>query len=114
MKLVLLAALLALSPAALAASPRASCIDPHRSYVARPLNRHDVYVEASIGKPKPPVRLKTSCAFLEPAIAVSFSSSFTCVGQGDTVVATTTDGRRETCIVTGVLPYAPMEGDLKR
>ena len=112
MKAILLAGLLA--AVSTAAFAQTSCIDPHRSYVARPLNQHEVYVEPTMGKPKPPVRLKTSCAFLEPAIAVSFSSNFACVGQGDTVVATTADGKRETCIVTAVQPYAPMPGDLKR
>jgi hypothetical protein len=104
----------AASTAAMADAPRASCIDPQRSYVARPLNHHDVFVQTSMGKPKPPVRLKTSCINLAPAIGIALSSSFACVGLGDTVVATTVDGRREACRVTRVLPYAPEGGDIKR
>jgi hypothetical protein len=115
MKLLLVAAVFAAaSTAALADAPKASCIDPHRSYVARPLNQHDIFVQTSMGKPKPPVRMKTTCIFLEPAISVRFSSAFTCVGQGDTVMASTVDGRRETCRVTRVLPYEPEAGDIKR
>jgi hypothetical protein len=115
MKLLLVAVLFAtVSTAALAEAPKASCIDPHRSYVARPLNHHDVFVQTSQGKPKPPVRLKTSCTYLDPAIGIALSSNFICLGLGDTVVATTADGRREACRVTAVLPYAPEAGDLKR
>jgi hypothetical protein len=115
MKLVIFAALLAAaSTAALADAPKASCIDPHKSYVARPLNHHDVFVQTSIGTPRPAVRLKTSCTYLDPAIGFGLSSPFNCMGLGDPVVATTVSGTRESCVVTGVLPYAPEEGDLKQ
>jgi hypothetical protein len=115
MKLLLVAAVFAAaSTAALAETPKTTCIDPHRSYVARPLNHHDVFVQTSIGKPKPPVRLKTSCTYLDPAIGIALSSNFACVGLGDTVVATTADGKHEACRITRVLPYAPEEGDIKR
>ena len=115
MKLVIFAALLAAtSTAALADAPKASCIDPDKSYIARPLNHHDIFVQTSIGKPRPPVRIKTSCIYLDPAIGIGLSSQFNCVGLGDTVVATTVSGTRESCIVTRVLPYAPEEGDLKQ
>jgi hypothetical protein len=115
MKLLFLAALLAAtSTAALADAPNASCIDPHKSYVARALNHHDVFVQTSIGTPRPAVRLTTSCIYLDPAIGFGLSSQFTCMGRGDTVVATTISGTRESCIVTRVLPYAPEEGDLKQ
>jgi len=114
MKLLLLAAALAAtSTVAAAETPAASCIDPHKSYVARPLNDHDVYVEQSIGKPKPPVRLKTSCIHLGPAIGIGLSAQINCVGLGDHVVATL-GGHREGCIVTRVLPYAPEDGDIKK
>ena len=115
MKFVIFVALLAAaSTAALADAPKVSCIDPHRSYIARPLNHHDVFAQTSIGKPRPPVRLKTSCTYLDPAIGIGLSSQFTCLSLGDTVVATTISGTRESCIVTRVLPYAPEEGDLKQ
>jgi hypothetical protein len=115
MKLLFLTALLAAtSTAALADAPKASCIDPHKSYVARALNHHDIFVQTSIGTPRPAVRLKTSCINLEPAIGFGLSSQFNCMGLGDTVVATTVSGTRESCIVTRVLPYVPEEGDLKQ
>lgn len=111
-KLVLVAgAVAALAGTAGAEAPRPSCINPHQSYVARPLNHHDVWVQNSIGKPKPPVRLKTSCIYLDPAIGIGLNSQFTCVSLGDTVVATTIDGKRESCVVTGVQTYAPEDGD---
>ncbi len=113
MKLILIAGAAAvLASAAWAEAPQASCIDPHRSYVARPLNHHDVFVQQSIGKPKPPVRLKTSCTYLDPAIGFGLNSSFNCMSLGDSVVATINGGRRESCVVTGVKAYAPEEGDL--
>lgn len=113
MKLVLFAGLVALvAGTAWAEAPKASCIDPHRSYVARPLNHHDVFVQSSLGAPKPPVRLKTSCTYLDPAIGIGLSAQFNCVSLGDVVVATTMDGKRESCVVTRVMAYAPEEGDL--
>jgi hypothetical protein len=113
MKLAILAgAGLVLASAAWAQAPKASCVDPHSSYVARPLNNHDVFVRQSIGKPKPPIRLKTSCIHLDSAIGFGLSSSFTCIGLGDPVVATINGGGHQGCVVTKVLPYAPEEGDI--
>ena len=112
MKLPVLAA--ALAATASAALADASCIDPHKSYVARPLNHHDVFVQTSLGAPKPPVRLTTSCIHLDPAIGFGLSSQFNCVGLGDTVVATINGGTRESCIVTRVQPYQPQEGDIAK
>jgi len=109
----LLAAALAATSMA-AAPPKASCIDAHLSYAARPLNHHDVFVQTTIGKPKPPVRIKTSCTYLDPAIGFGFSSPYTCIGLGDTVVATMNGGHRESCLVTGVMPYAPQQGDIRQ
>jgi hypothetical protein len=113
MKLVILAGTgLVLANAAWAEAPKVSCLDPHRSYIARPLNHHDVFAQQSIGAPKPAVRLKTSCTHLDPAIGFGLSSSFTCIGPGDSVVATINGGERQACVVTKVLPYAPEEGDI--
>ena len=115
MKLLFFAALLvASSTAVLADAPKTSCIDPHKSYVARPLNHHDVFAQTSIGTPRPAVRFTTSCIYLDPAIGIGLSSQFNCVGLGDPVVATTISGTRESCIVTRVLPYAPEQGDLRQ
>lgn len=111
MKFVVLAGA-ALASAAWAEAPKASCIDPHHSYIARPLNHHDVFVQQSIGAPKPAVRLKTSCIYLDPAIGFGLSSPYTCIGLGDPVVATINGGKREACVVTKVLPYAPEKGDI--
>ena len=97
--------------AALADPLQASCIDPKRSYVARPLNNHEIFVQNSIGKAKAPVRLTTSCHHLEPVIGFGFGATFSCIGTGDTVIATAM-GDRQSCVVTKVAPYVPQEGDL--
>lgn len=113
MKLLIVAgAVILVANAAWAEPPKETCLDPHRSYIARPLSHHDVFVQQSIGTPKPPVRLKTSCTFLDPAIGVGLSSPYTCIGLGDTVVATINGGKRESCVVTKVMLYAPEEGDI--
>ncbi len=112
-RVFLVVSALALTGAAMAATA-ASCIDPHKSYVARPLNNRDVFVRQSIGTAKPPVRLQTSCIDIHAALGFGISSSFNCVGLGDTVVATINGGRRESCRVTKVLPYAPQDGDIKQ
>lgn len=109
--LAAMAAVLAAN-AALADPPQASCIDPKRSYVARPLNSHDIFVQNSIGKAKPPVRLTTSCHHLQPVIGFGLSAEFACIGKGDTVIATAM-GDRQSCVVTAIVPYAPQDGDLR-
>ena len=112
MKLIVLAGFVAVTNAAWADAPKASCIDTRRSYVARPLNHHDVFVRSTMGNPKSPVRVKTTCIYLDPAIGIGLNAEFTCLGLGDTVVATTIDGHRESCRVAGVVPYAPEQGDI--
>lgn len=111
-RVIVLASMLAVSGAALAEPAATTCFNPHRSYSAHSLNRHEVFVQTTMGKPRPPVRLTTSCINLEPAIGFGFSASFICVGMGDAVVASTADGRREQCVVTRVAPYAPATGDM--
>lgn len=115
MKILVFTSVLALTATAAVAAdaPKASCLDPHKSYVARPLNDHDVFAQQSIGKPKPPVRIKTSCIHIGSAIGIGLSGTFNCIGLGDRVVATV-GGSRESCVVTRVLPYAPEEGDNKQ
>ncbi len=92
-------------------APKAACIDPHLSYLARPLNNHEIYVESTMGPKKPAVRLTTSCHHLEPVIGFGFSAGFSCIGQGDTVVATAM-GERQSCRITKIAPYTPQKGDL--
>lgn len=96
--------------AAWAASPEASCLDPAASYVARPLNHHQIYAEQTFGKKKPPIRLTTSCYHLESADAFGLSAAFRCIAQGDIVVATI-GSERQSCRVLKVEPYAAREGD---
>lgn len=109
---ILLAAVPCAALADQAPAPQANvCINPHFSYISRALNAHDVFVQNSIGTPRPPVRLKTSCIDLDPAIGIRIGSSYNCIGRGDQVTAATVDGHVETCRVTAVLPYAPQEGD---
>jgi len=118
MKRILLAGLgviLAGTAWAEAAKPApASCIDPQKSYLARPLNEHDVYAKQTIGKAKAPVRLKTSCYNIGSAVGIGLSAQFTCVGLGDNVVGTLADGHQQACRVTRVLAYAPEQGDTKQ
>jgi hypothetical protein len=103
-----LPALLLLSISAAAAAPAATtCVNVQRSYEAHSDGPHDVVIRNAIGKPRPPLRLATSCINLEKADAISVSSDFGCVSLGDTVVATKSDGHREFCRVTGVSPYGP-------
>ena len=94
-----------------AAAAKMACIDPRLSYVAHPLNNHEIYVESSFGPKKPPVRVSTSCYHLQPAIGFGLSAEFGCLSLGDTVVATTM-GDRQACRVTKVQPYAPLKDDL--
>jgi hypothetical protein len=103
-----LSALLLLSISAAASAPAATtCINVQRSYEAHTDGTHDVIIRNSIGKPRPPLRLATTCVNLEKADAISVSSDFGCVSLGDTVVATKIDGHREVCRVSSVAPYVP-------
>lgn len=108
---MVLAGAVAAGGAYAADAPKAACIDAHNSYVARPLNNHEVYVESSFGPKKPPVRVTTSCYHLQDAIGFGFSNEFQCIDQGDTVVATLM-GDRQVCRVTKVQPYVPQKDDL--
>jgi hypothetical protein len=89
----------------------ASCIDSRRSYVARPLNATQVWVQNAIGEKKPPIRLSTTCHHLQSTIAVSISAQMTCIDRGDPVIATA-GGERQSCVVTKVEAYAPADGDV--
>lgn len=89
----------------------ATCIDTHLSYRVHVLNRHDALVRTTLGTPKPPVRIKTTCINLLRADHVALSAQFNCLDQGDGVVAVTIDGRGESCRVVAVVPFAPQDGD---
>ena len=88
------------------ASAAPYCLNPHFDYEAHALDAHDLVVKNTIGSNRIPLRLKTSCIDLSTAFRFSLSSTFTCIGLGDAVVATTIDGQREGCRVTGIEPYS--------
>jgi len=106
---VLPAALILFAVGANAEAPKSVCIDTHRSYEAHTLGLHDIVIRSTMGKPRPALRLSTTCTALEKADVVSVNSTFGCVGMGDTVVATKIDGHRQLCRVSRVAPYAPSE-----
>lgn len=108
--IALIAAMIA-SAAAAEPPAKPSCIDTKISYVARPLNANEIWVQNALGQKKPPVRVSTSCHHVQNAIGFGLSAQFTCLGLGDPVIATTM-GDRQACVVTKVQAYAPAEGDL--
>lgn len=87
------------------------CINPNSSYVAKPLNNSEIYVESTFGAKKPPVRVSTTCYGLHSAMGFGFSGEFNCISQGDTVVANVFNEHRS-CRVTKVQPYQPQKDDL--
>jgi hypothetical protein len=107
--IVLPAALLLFALCTNAQAARTACIDTQRSYEAHALGLHDVVIRSTIGKPRPPLLLSTSCFGLDKADRISVSAEFTCVSLGDTVVATKINGDRQLCRVTRVAPYVPAE-----
>ena len=104
-------ALLALGTNAQAAN--SVCIDAHSSYEAHPQGSNDVIIRSTIGKPRPPLLLSTSCHGLDKADRISVSSQFGCIGLGDAMVATKIDGHRQFCRVTRVAPTVPAETPAK-
>ena len=94
-----------------AAAGTVACIDPHASYVARPLNAHEIFVQPSLGKERPALRLTTTCRHLESPAAIAIGSSIACIGKGD-IVNVNLFSERQTCVVTGVAPYVAQDGDL--
>jgi len=84
----------------------AGCFDPHFSYRARPAGVHDLVAENTIGTHLAKVHITTSCTDLHDADAISLNTAFGCLGKGDSVVATSIDGRRQHCIVTSITPLA--------
>ncbi len=86
------------------------CIKPDVSYSAHPLGLNEIYVRNTFGNHHDAARIGTSCTELRPGQAVRVSSSFSCVGTGDSVTAGA-GGDSQTCRVTGVTPYTPKDGD---
>lgn len=107
MRTLLLAALLAATPALAAQTPHSICINPHYSYQAHYLSGHDIVAKATLGHDHRELKLTTTCIFLRDADHISLSSEFNCVGMGDTVVTSTIDGHRQVCRITRVAPYMP-------
>jgi hypothetical protein len=81
------------------------CLDPHFSYEAHALDAHALLAKNTIGSHRTELVLTTSCIDLKVAYHFTLASTFTCIGQGDTVTATTIDGQHEICRVTRVAPY---------
>jgi hypothetical protein len=108
---IALAGMIFAAAAVSAAATPPSCIDPSRSFIARPLSEHQVYVESTIGPKKPPIRVSTSCIHLSPAVGFGFSGDFHCISLGDTVVANLIS-ERQGCVVTKVEAYVPQQGDI--
>jgi hypothetical protein len=80
------------------------CLNPNYSYEAKPEGNHDVIARSTFGANHMRLRLSTTCIDLHDADVITLSTSFLCVGQGDSVVATGIDGRRQHCIVTKIAP----------
>ena len=89
---------------------RPSCVDARHGYVARAVNNHEVFVQNSFGKARPPIRLTTSCQHLETMTSFGLSTEFNCIDTGDAVVATTASVRQG-CRVTKIQPYVAEAGD---
>ena len=84
-----------------------ACLNPHFSYRAQPSGDHDVVAQNTIGSHTARVHITTSCVDLHKADVISLSTAFGCLGKGDDVIATSIDGRRQSCIVTNIVPDAP-------
>jgi hypothetical protein len=103
-------ALSAIPVAANAASGQSICINPKYSYEAHAMDSHTVAVKNTIGRHQDWAQLATSCFNLREAYSISLASTFTCIGQGDSVVSRRIDGQTQSCRVTGVAPltaYTP-------
>jgi len=115
MRTLLLAAAIALVPAALAETPappqKKVCIDPHYSYQAWYVRDHDIAARSTLGSDRRELKLSTTCLFLSSVDHVSLQSSFNCIGKGDDVFTSTIDGRHQHCRITHVEPYVPQPGD---
>jgi len=96
---------IALQPAL--ADDQGACLNPHFSYRAQPVGLHELVAENTIGTHLTKVRITTSCIDLHDADVISLNTPFGCLGRGDDVVATSIDGRRQSCIVTNIVPVAP-------
>lgn len=112
---ILMTAITVLMIAALAGNAEAAetgiCVDTKRPYIARALNAHDVFVQSTLGKARPAVRVTTSCYHLQSAIGFGINTEYTCLSRGDTVVANLMS-EHQPCTVTAVVPYTPQKDDI--
>lgn len=109
---VLAAIVLSAAPAAAnAASGQTVCINPKFSYEAHAMDSHTVAVKNTIGAHQDWAQLSTSCFDLKSAYRIALSSTFHCIGQGDSVVSRTIDGQTQSCRVTGISPLASYSPD---
>jgi hypothetical protein len=105
MKYAALFIALAAATPALAQSPdKPLCVDASRDgrYNARPISLHEVLARNAFGSDRRAARLSTTCIHVDRSAIISLHSFTQCIAIGDDVSASTIDGHREMCRVTGV------------
>jgi hypothetical protein len=105
---MVLSAIPAMAADAPAPGGKPICVRAERNtdYNARPIGRHDILVQNSVGDRRP-VRASTTCIHIWPDSFVAVHSSLACLSMGDEVSARTIGGPGERCRVSKVTPFVP-------